>query len=184
MYHCKKDVSIYGNFAHPQATAHLRNRNTEAGGYAASRAETRKSVYYVRSGYVSFEECSYKLTTGVAVEHFGRLGKSGTEFVNRLVTNVVGGADSNNLRRKRVVKERLIQSVSVTTQRAIFRGVERYHLALCARREARQNSTMSDPPDALGASGGSCATRSSGRNWAFEVFEDVTCRFLSPTFCS
>ena len=185
MHHYKKGISIDGNFAHPQATTQLRNRSTEADGSAASRrAEAHKSVYYVCSGHVSFDECSYKLTTVVAVEHFGCLGKSDTEFVNRLVTSVVGGPNIENLRRKGVVKERLIQIVSVTTQGAIFRGVERYRLALCARREARQNSSTSDSPDALGATGGRCATRSSGRDWALEVFEDITCRFLSPTFCS
>ena len=51
------------------------------------------------------------------MERFGRLGTSSTEFVCQLVaSSIVKGANSANLGRKRVVKDRLHQIISVTTQ--------------------------------------------------------------------
>ena len=55
---------------------------------------------------------------------------------------LLGGADSGNLRRKGVVKEGLHHIMSVTSQVAISGRVERYRLALGARREGCQKLTM------------------------------------------
>ena len=69
----------------------------DADGSATSSAEACKRVYYACPGPVSLVEHSYKLTT-LAVESLGRLDKGGSELINQLATNVVGGADSVNPR--------------------------------------------------------------------------------------
>ena len=56
----RKGLFIDGNFANPQAMVHLRNGNDDADGSAASCAEGRKSVHYVRPDHTSFEDQSYK----------------------------------------------------------------------------------------------------------------------------
>ena len=97
--------------------------------------------------FVQIKCPSYKLTT-LAVESFGCLRKSGTEFIDQLATSIVGRTNSDDLRRKGIVKEHLHQMISVTTQQVIiFRRVERYRSALGAQCQARRSSTTSVPPD-------------------------------------
>ena len=70
---------------------------------------------------MSFDERSHKLAT-LAVESCGRLGVEGSNFIDQPAASVVGGRD--------VVKERLLQIISVTTQIAISRRVARFKLQL------------------------------------------------------
>ena len=44
--------------------------------------EARKRNHYARPGHVSFDERSHKLIT-LAVESFGRLGREGSEFIDK-----------------------------------------------------------------------------------------------------
>ena len=107
----------------------------EIDGQAAQTSEARKRQHYARPGQVSFDERSFKLTT-LAVESFGRLGGEGYEFINELATHAAGGRDGGNMARKGVLKERLLlQVVSVATQVAISRRVQRYKLSLRGRQE-------------------------------------------------
>lgn len=71
----------------------------------------------------------------LVVESFGRLGGEGYEFINDLATHAAGGRDGGNMARKGVMKERLLQVVSVATQVAISRRVQRYKLSLRGRQE-------------------------------------------------
>ena len=64
---------------------------------------------------MSFDERSHKLAT-LAVESFGRLGEEGSNFIDQLAASVVGGRDGGSMARKGVVKERLLDFFSVTTQ--------------------------------------------------------------------
>ena len=64
---------------------------------------------------MSFDERSHKLAT-LAVESFGRLGVEGSNFIDQLAASVVGGRDGGSMARKGVVKERLLDFFSVTTQ--------------------------------------------------------------------
>ena len=51
------------------------------------------------------------------MENFERLGGvAGGEFINQLAASVVGGRDGGSMTRKGVVKERLLQIVSVAAQ--------------------------------------------------------------------
>ena len=78
---------------------------------------------------MSFDECSYKLTT-LVVESFGHLGKEDSYLINHVAASIVGGTDGTSLARKSVGKKRFLQKISVTTQVAISRRVNRYKLAL------------------------------------------------------
>ena len=121
--------------ADPQAQVHLRNGSATSDGTAAQASEARKRQHYARPGQVSFDERSFKLTT-LAVESFGRLGEEGYEFVDELATHAAGGRDGRSMAQKGVYKERLLQVISVATQVAISRRVQRYKLALRGRQEA------------------------------------------------
>ena len=68
---------------------------------------------------------------------FGRLGVEGSKFIDQLATSVVGGREGGSMGRKGVVKGRLLQIVSVTTQVAISRGVSRFKLQFRDRQERR-----------------------------------------------
>ena len=81
---------------------------------------------------MSFDERSFKLTT-LAVESFGRLGGEGYEFIDELATHAAGGRDGGSMAQKGVFKERLLQVISVATQVAISRRVQRYKLSLRGR---------------------------------------------------
>ena len=72
---------------------------------------------------MSFDERCHKLAT-LAVESFGRLGVEDSNFIDQLAaaSSVVGGRDGGSMTRKRVVKEHLLQIISVTTDRSPFRG--------------------------------------------------------------
>ena len=52
----------------------------------------------------------------LAVESFGRLGVEGSNFIDQLAASVGGGRDGRSMVRQGVVKERLLQIISVTTQ--------------------------------------------------------------------
>ncbi|CAB1110491.1 unnamed protein product [Ectocarpus sp. CCAP 1310/34] len=111
-------------------------------GIAAQASEARKRQHYARPGHVSFDERSFKLTS-LAVESFGRLGEEGYEFIDELATHAVGGRDGGTMALKGVFKERLLQIVSVATQVAISRRVQRYKLALRGRQDAENRRTRS-----------------------------------------
>ena len=94
---------------------HLRGGSSaDHDGSAASTFEARKRQHYARPGHVSFDERSHKLAT-LAVEIFGRLGVKGSNFIEQLAARVVGGSDGGSMTRKGVVKERLLQTISMTT---------------------------------------------------------------------
>ena len=99
---------------------------------------------------MSFDERSFKLTT-FAVESFCRLGEEGYEFIDELATHAAGGRDGGSMAQKGVFKERLLQVISVATQVAISRRVQRYKLSLRGRqhkegRRAGLASNTSTPP--------------------------------------
>ena len=106
------------------------------------------STTLVQDTYVSFDERSFKLTT-LAVESFGRLGEEGYQFIDELATHAAGGRDGESMALKGVFKERLLQVISVATQVAISRRVQRYKLALRGRQElegtTRSTSNASRP---------------------------------------
>ena len=110
----------------------LIDRSTTNDGCAARTSEARKRQHYARPGHVSFDERSFKLTT-LAVESFGRLGGEGYEFIDELATHAAGGRDGGSMAQKGVFKERLLQVISVATQVAISRRVQRYKLSLRGR---------------------------------------------------
>ena len=68
-----KGILLDVTHADPQAQVHLRNGSATSDGIAAQISEARKRQHYARSGHVSFDERSFKLTT-LAVESFGRHG--------------------------------------------------------------------------------------------------------------
>ena len=72
------------------------------------------------------------------MESFGRLGKEGSDLIDRVEASIVGGTDGSSLERKGVCKERLFQIISVTIQVAISPRVHRYKLALRDRQAARE----------------------------------------------
>ena len=82
---------------------HLRQGSATVDGSTAAAA-TRKNAHYARPGHVSFDQRRYKICT-FAVECFGRLGGMACEFVDQLVTHVVGGQDGGKISMKGVVKE-------------------------------------------------------------------------------
>ena len=89
---------------------------------------------------MSFDERNHKLAT-LAVESFGRLGAEGSKFVDQLAASVVGGRDGGSM-----VKERLLQIISVTTQVTISRRVARFKLQLRDRQETRSRGGGDDRP--------------------------------------
>ncbi len=136
-----KGLLIDVTYADPQAAGHLRGGSATNDGSAASTSEARKSAHYASPGHVSFDERSFKLVP-LAVESFGRLGVSGYELVDQLATSMVGGSGGGDVTQKGVVKERLLQIISVTTQVAISRRVHRYRLALRGRQAARARAQL------------------------------------------
>ena len=88
-------------YAAPQAGVHMREGSADRNESAASTSEARKRNHYARPGQVSFDERSYKLAT-LAVESFGRLGEEGSDLMNRVAANIVGGTDASSLARKGV----------------------------------------------------------------------------------
>ena len=98
----------------------------------------RKRRHYIRPGHVSFHERNHKLAT-FAVESFGRLGVEGNNLIDQLTASAVGGKDGGSMTRKGVVKEQLLQIISVTTLVAISKRVSRFKLRLRDRQEARRS---------------------------------------------
>ena len=135
-----KGLLVDGTFADPQAAVHLRQGSATVDGSTAATSESRKDAHYARPEHVSFDQRSYKLCT-FAVECFGCLGGMDCEFVNQLATHVVGGQDGGEISIKRVVKERLLQVVSVISQVAVSRRVRAFELATRSRQEARARQT-------------------------------------------
>ena len=113
--------------ADPQAQVYLRGGCADHDGSGASTSEARKCQHYARPGHVSFDERSHKLTTS-AVESFGHLGVEGSALIDQVVASVVAGRDGGSVARKGVMKERLLQIVSLATQVAIWRRVSRFKL--------------------------------------------------------
>ena len=95
-------------YADPQAGVHLRAGSADRDGLTASTSEARNRNRYARPGHVSFDERSHKLAT-ITVESFGRLGREGSDFIDQLATNVVGGRDGGAMTKKGICKERLLQ---------------------------------------------------------------------------
>ena len=87
---------------------------------------------------MSFDERSHKPAI-LVVERFGRLGVEGIKFIDQLAASVAGGRDGGLMGRKGVMKERLLQIVSVTKQVAISRRVSRFKLQLRGRQESRRS---------------------------------------------
>ena len=85
---------------------------------------------------MSFDARSYELAT-FAVESFGRLGIEGGDLIDQVMASIVGETDGSSLARKGVCKERLFHTISVTTQVATSRQMNRYRLALRDSQAAR-----------------------------------------------
>ena len=77
------------------------------------------------------------------MESFGRLGGEDNEFTFELATHAAGRRDGGTVAREGVYKERLLQVVSVATQVAISRRVQRYKLAPRRRPEVEDQRTRS-----------------------------------------
>ena len=105
----------------PQAQVHLQGGSADHDESAASTPEARKRQHYAHPGHVSFYERSHKPAT-LVVESFGRLGVEGGTFIDQLAASVVGREDGGSMTKKGVVKEHLLQIVSVTTQIAILQA--------------------------------------------------------------
>ena len=135
-----RDESILVDVAHadPQAQVHKQVGSADHDGSAAFTSGAHKRQHYVRPGQVSFDERSHKLTT-VAVESFGRLGVEGSYFIDQLAASVLGGRGGGSMAKKGVLKERLLQIVSATTQVAISKRVSRFKLHLRDRQDARRS---------------------------------------------
>ena len=103
-----KTILIDVTYADPQAGVHLRAGSADRDGLTASTSEARNRNRYARPGHVSFDERSHKLAT-ITVESFGRLGREGSDFIDQLATNVVGGRDGGAMTKKGICKERLLQ---------------------------------------------------------------------------
>ena len=119
-----------------KAGVHMLAGSADRNGSATSTSEARKRNHYARPGQVSFDERSYKLAT-LAMESSGRLGRGRSDLIDQVAATIVGGTDASSLARKGVCKERLFQTISVTTQVAISRRVHRYRLSLRDRQAAR-----------------------------------------------
>lgn len=142
-----KGILLDVTHADPQAQVHLRNGSATSDGTAAQASEARKRQHYARPGHVSFDERSFKLTT-LAVESFGRLGEEGYKFIDEVATHVATGREGGSIAHKGVIKERFLQIVSVATQVAISRRIQRYKLSLWGRQEVagRVSSTRDSEP--------------------------------------
>ena len=110
---------------------------------AASTSDACKRQHYARPRHVSFDERSHKLIT-FAVESFGRLGVQGSYSIDQLAASVVGGRNGGSIAKMGVLKERLLQIVSVTAQVAISRRVSRFQIQLGDRQEARRSQGGGD----------------------------------------
>ena len=89
----------------------LNGSATTVDGSAVATVETCKVAHYARPGNVYFDERSFKRTT-LAVESFGRPGKSGGELVYQIPVSLVGDRPGGPIARKGIVKERLLQVIS------------------------------------------------------------------------
>ncbi|CAB1098594.1 unnamed protein product [Ectocarpus sp. CCAP 1310/34] len=116
---------------------------TTSDGTAAQASEARKRQHYPRPGQCPLTNAASNLPPYLAVESFGRLGDEGYEFINELATHAVGARDGGTMALKGVFKERLLQIVSVATQVAISRRVQRYKLASRGRQDAEKRRTRS-----------------------------------------
>ena len=92
---------------------------------------------------MSFDERSYCKLTTLAVDSFGRLGEEGYKFIDELATHAAGVRDGGSMAKKGVFKERFLEIISVATQVAVSRRVQRYKLALRGHQEAEGSITAS-----------------------------------------
>ena len=90
-----------------------------------------------------FVKRSHKLTT-FAVESFGRLGVEGSYFIDQPAAIVVRGRDGGSMARKGVLKDHLLQIVSVTTHVAISRRASCFKLQLRDRQDPRRSQGGGD----------------------------------------
>ena len=131
-----RDRSILVDVTHadPQAQVHMRTGSADHDGSAASTSEERQH----QRNPVPIDEGSHKLTT-FAVESFGRLGVDGSYFIDQMAAR-----DGGSMARKGVLKERLLQIVSVTTQVALSRRVFRFKVQVRNRQDARRSQGGGD----------------------------------------
>ena len=108
----EKSILLDVTHADPQAPLHLRGDSADQHGSVISTSEARKRQHYARPGHVSFDERSNKIAT-LAVESLGRFGGEDSAFIDQWAASVVGGRDGESMAGKEVVKERLLQIVSV-----------------------------------------------------------------------
>ena len=73
------------------------------------------------------------------MESFERLGVEGNNVIDQLAASIVARRDGGSMTRKGVVKEHLLQIISMTTQVDISRKVSRFKLQLRDRQEARRS---------------------------------------------
>ena len=111
----EKSILLDVTHADPQAQVHLRRGSADHDGSTAFTSEARKRQHYARPGDVSFDERSPKLAN-LSLESFKHLGVEGSNPIDQLATNVVGGRERGSMARKGVVKLCLLQIVSVTAQ--------------------------------------------------------------------
>ena len=93
------------------------------------------------------DEPGFELTT-FAVESFGRLGEGGYQFINEIASHAAGGGNVVSMRRRGIIKEHILQLVSVVTQVTISRTVHRYKLSLRGRQHVarRQHANQNYRP--------------------------------------
>ena len=146
-----KSILLDVTYADPQEGVRMRAGSADRNGSAASTSEARKRNPYARPGHVFFDERSYKLAT-LAVESFGRLGKEGSGLMDQVAASIIGGTDASSLARKNLCKKRVFQIISVTTQAAISRRVNRYRLSLrdCQTAKGREEESGGLRPLAWG----------------------------------
>ena len=78
------------------------------------------------------------------MESFGRLGEEGYEFINEIATHAAGGRNGVNMNTRGIIKERILQVVSVATQTGghIKEGAQVGIQALPQRTSRRQHANQ------------------------------------------
>ena len=125
--HLDKPILLDVTHADSQAQVHLRRGSADHEGSAASTSMAGKRQHYARLRRVSFDERSRELDA-LAVESFGCLGVESSKFIDQVAVSVEGGADGGSMPKKGVVKEFLLQIVSVTAQLINSRRVSCFKL--------------------------------------------------------
>ena len=89
-----KAILIDVTYAGPHAVGNICVGGADRDRLAASKYEACKRSHYAGPGQVSFDERSYKLDTFV-MESFGRLGKEGSDLIDKVTATIVGGTDGS-----------------------------------------------------------------------------------------